>query len=434
MNVPKPGQHPTPDPTPGPTPGRSRGSGTPRVTTVAPSVTEARAHGRIDEDGVVWLATPATPEGERRVGDWQAGSVDEGYAHYARRFADLATEVEVLAARLTTHPEEFSRIRTDATRLRNGLGEAAVLGDTGRLDRRLADILAETDTVDNRMARIREDLVIEAEKLADTSTDWKATGDRLRGITDQWNAAGGDRAAGPELSSRLQTARTTFGDRRSAHFDNLDKQRDAVRRRKEDLVKQAVALQHSTDWSSTSRAYRDLMAEWKAAGRARRRDDDRLWTQFRGAQDVFFGARDADNRRKDKQYADNAEAKQRLLDDYGQRIDPAADLDRARALLRELQDEWDEIGFVPRERIAEFDEKIGELESRVSDYAEARWRRTDPEVEARVGQFQAKVDQLTEDADAAEKAGRTSQAADLRAQAYQWRQWVTAAAEAADDR
>lgn len=433
MNVPKPGPRPGQG-TRGGTGQRATAAATSAAgaptTAVAPSVEDAAAHGRIDGDGAVWLTGT---DGDRKIGEWKAGTVEEGLAHYARRYADLATEVGVLASRLSSHPEEFGRIRSDAGRLRDGLPDAGVLGDVAALDRRLADILAATETVEKRTTEIRGELVAEAERIAETGSEWKADGARLRAVTDQWNAIGGDRAGGKELAGRLRAARGTFAERRTAHFDDLDRQRDSVRRRKEDLVKRAVALQNSTDWNTTARAYRDLMAEWKAAGRAHRADDDRLWSQFRGAQDVFFGARDADNQRKDEQFADNAQIKQQLIDDYDTRIDPAAGLDRARDLLRELQEKWDEVGFVPRDRVREFDDKIGELESRVTEFAEEQWRRTDPEVEARVAQFQAKVDQLSADADAAEKAGRTSKAADLRAQAEQWGEWAKTAAGAAGD-
>ena len=44
------------------------------------------AFGRVDADGTVYVKTA---EGERVVGSWQAGTPDEGLAHFARRFADL---------------------------------------------------------------------------------------------------------------------------------------------------------------------------------------------------------------------------------------------------------------------------------------------------------------------------------------------------------
>ncbi|MEW5538391.1 DUF349 domain-containing protein, partial [Streptomyces cyaneofuscatus] len=45
-------------------------------------------------------------------------------------------------------------------------------------------------------------------------------------------------------------------------------QREDARKAKEKLVTEAEALSGSTDWVTTAARYRDLMTEWKAAGRA----------------------------------------------------------------------------------------------------------------------------------------------------------------------
>ena len=42
-----------------------------------------------------------------------------------------------------------------------------------------------------------------------------------------------------------------------------------------------------TDLAETSRRYRDLMAQWKAAGRAGKGDDEMLWQRFKTAQDAL---------------------------------------------------------------------------------------------------------------------------------------------------
>ena len=55
--------------------------------------------GRVDADGTVYVKTA---DGERVVGSWQAGPPEEGLAHFARRFADLVTEVDLLEARLNS--------------------------------------------------------------------------------------------------------------------------------------------------------------------------------------------------------------------------------------------------------------------------------------------------------------------------------------------
>ena len=278
-------------------------------------------------------------------------------------------------------------------------------------------------------------MATEAEKLAAHSTDWKQAGDRLREIVDEWKTIKGvDRTTDDQLWKRYAAARDSFRKRRGAHFAELDRNRVAVKSVKEGLIARAEALQDSTDWAETSRAYRDLMKEWKAAGRAHRDVDDKLWERFRTAQDKFFEARKANDAKRDEEFEANAVAKQQLLDEYDTKISPADHgLDKARQALHELQEKWEEIGYVPRGRVREFEDKIATVEKRVSDAADAEWRRTDPEAQAKIAQFQAKADQFAKEAEAFEAKGNEKKAAALREQAAQWQQWADTAAAAIEN-
>lgn len=444
----------TPAPKPGPRPGahilpsavpKKTPAAAPAPSTARPASTLAqiKKFGRIDDNGDVYVRTATD---ERLIGSWQAGSVEEGLLHYGHRYDDLATEIELLNVRLASHPAEAATLRAQAEAIADTLGSAAVIGDIALLERQLAGIITDSFTAEEQAKETKaqqraqaiarkEQLVAEAEELAAHSTEWKKAGDRLRDILEEWRTIKGvDRSTDDALWKRYSEARASFNHRRGAHFSELDKTRAAAKRAKEELVERAEALKDSTDWAETARAYRDLLSEWKKAGRAHREADDRLWAQFKAAQDHFFGARDADAREKDEKFEANAAAKDALIAEYTPLIDPATDLEGARLKLRELQDKWEAIGYVPRGRVSEYEDKIAALERTVSDYADAQWRRTDPEAQARVKQFQDKVEELQAQVQAAEASGKTAQAADLRAQAEQWSQWAQAAAEALEQR
>lgn len=153
---------------------------------------------------------------------------------------------------------------------------------------------------------------------------------------------------------------------------------------------------------------------------------------IQGAQDYFFDKRNAVAKERDQEFEANATAKQQLIDEYDAQINPEQGLDGARSKLRELQEKWEEIGFVPRGVVREFEEKIAVLEKRVSAAEESQWRRTDPEAQARADQFSAKVAEFNAQADAAEAKGNSKKAEKLRAQAAQWAEWSRAAHEAVD--
>ncbi|OBF65090.1 DNA repair ATPase [Mycobacterium sp. 852002-51971_SCH5477799-a] len=423
---------PRPGPRPGPRP-------TPRPSTAHPLVlpppSNPHQFGRVDDDGTVWLISSA---GERIVGSWQAGDREAAFAHFGRRFDDLATEVTLMEERLTSGTGDARKIKAHAAELTETLPTAAVLGDVDALAARLSTIVehAEAAVAADRSRREeyratqtarKEALAAEAEELAANATQWKAAGDRFRAILDEWKTISGvDRKVDDGLWKRYSAARETFNRRRGSHFAELDRERSGIRQAKERLCERAESLSDSTDWTATSAEFRKLLTEWKAAGRATREVDDALWRRFKAAQDVFFTARNAVTAEKDAEFRANATAKEALLAE-AEKLD-TSNHEAARAALRTITEKWDAIGKVPRERSAELERRLRAVEKKVRDAGEVGW--SDPQAQARAEQFQARAEQYEQRAQKAAAAGRTREADEARANAEQWRQWAQAAVEA----
>lgn len=446
--TPKPGPGRAPRPSGAPKPGSSPGRPKPQAAkpapgpatqhphpVVVPTVTDPSAWGRVDDDGTAWVKTA---DGERIVGSWQAGNADEGLAHFGRRFDDLATEVGLLEARLAAGADA-RKTKSAANTLAEQLPTAAVIGDIDGLARRLQAISEHSEEVAahakeekernrHEQTERKEALAAEAEQIAAESTQWKAAGDRLREILNEWKTIRGvDRKVDDALWRRYSKAREAFNRRRGAHFAELDRERAAAKARKEELCVRAEELSDSTDWVGTAAVFRELLTEWKGAGRAPREADEALWRQFKSAQDVFFAARNAAASERDAEFERNAADKEELLRTYAAQIDPDTDLDGARTALRHLQERWDSIGKVPRDRIQELESKLRNLEKRVRETADAQWRRSDPEAVARAAQFRERVAQFEEQAAKASAAGKTKDAEKAQQQAEQWREWAEAA-------
>ncbi|HEX2213310.1 MAG TPA: DUF349 domain-containing protein [Mycobacterium sp.] len=424
---PKPAPRPGP-PRPAPRPGR------PTAPVAALSSSDPHRFGRVDPDGTVWLITSS---GERMIGSWQAGDTEAAYAHFGRRFDDLHTEVALLESRLESGTGDARKIKSAAQTLAETLPDAHVLGDVDALAARLTAIVTHADETaqadkarreEHRAAQTarKEALAAEAEELAANATQWKAAGDRLRAILDEWRTITGlDRKTDDALWKRYSAAREQFNRRRGSHFAELDRERAGARQAKEALCERAEELSDSTDWGPTAAAFRDLLSEWKSAGRAAKDVDDALWQRFKAAQDKFFSARNAISAERDAEFRANAEAKEALLAE-AEKID-TSDLDAARAALRTIGDKWDAIGKVPRERGAELERRLRAIEKKVR---EAPSHGVDPEAQARADQFRARAEQYERQAEKAAAAGRDKDAAEARANAEQWRQWADAAAQA----
>ena len=133
------------------------------------------------------------------------------------------------------------------------------------------------------------------------------------------------------------------------------------------------------------------MRDWKAAGPAPKDVDDALWKRFRGAQDAFFGARDAANAALDAEFADNAVVKDALIVE-AEALLPVKDVDAAKKAFRDLADRWDAAGKVPRDRMKELEGRMRTVEQAIRSIEDDTWKRTDPEKSARANDMVAKLE------------------------------------------
>ncbi|MBT2407169.1 MULTISPECIES: DUF349 domain-containing protein [unclassified Streptomyces] len=377
--------------------------------------------GRVDETGTVYVRTA---EGEQVVGSWQAGTPEEALAYFERKYEGLVVEIGLLERRVRTTDLSAKDAQTAIDHLRTQVDEHHAVGDLAALRVRLDKLVA---TVDSRReerkiqkakqtdeARAAKDaLVVEAEGLAQ-SDQWRSAGERLRALVDIWKGLPRlDRKSDDELWHRFSHARSAFSKRRKAHFASLDAQREDARKAKEKLVAEAESLSKSTDWGPTAARYRELMADWKAAGRAQRESEDDLWNRFRGAQDVFFAARSEVFAERDAEQVENLKLKEELADE-AEKLVPVTDLKAARAAFRSLNERWEAIGHVPRDARPKVEGRMQTVERAIQEAEEGEWRRTNPEARARAagltGQLQAAVDKLRGQIDAARASGNNAKA------------------------
>jgi hypothetical protein len=369
--------------------------------------------GRIDDDGTVYLRTA---DGERVIGSWHAGPPEDGIEFYSRRYADLVAEVALLEGRVKSPASDPTSVGTAARKLREVVPSAAAIGDLDALVARLDAVLAavgerqaekakERAAAATAAADSKRALVTEAQKLA-TSDSWRVSGERYRTMVEEWKAIRGvDRRTDAKLWEQFSAARRQFDSRRRAHFAQVDQQRAAAAEQKAKLASEAEKLADSTEWTPTARRFRDLMTEWKAAGRAGRESEDELWKRFKTAQDTFFTRRSAAFAARDSELTANLEAKQALIKE-AESLDASADPDGARKRLRSIHERWEKIGHVPRDAKDPLEDRLAEVERGIRDKTAAgrkvtvtesplviRLRESVGKLEARLGRAQAAGDE-----------------------------------------
>lgn len=402
--VPRPTPRPVPHPAPSAQPAAtgSAAERAPQAPTVIPDeaaqTKAARAFGRVDDDGTVYVTDSA---GERVVGQFPGVTPDEAMSLYIRRFLDLQAKIALFEARLGTAELAPKEIDATLAKIADEVAEPAAVGDLDALRARVdvirgiaasrrAELDAERAAAKESALAARTAIVEAAERLASTDPSkiqWKPAGEELRVLLEQWKTAQRsgprlDRPSEEALWKRFSHARTTFDRERRHFFAELEKQNAGAKASKAALVAEAERLSTSTEWGATAGAYRDLMDRWKSAGRANRKDDDALWARFRRAQDAFFSARDAANAATDAEYGENLVVKEALLAE-AEALLPITDLAHAKTALRALQERWEEAGKVPRGDVQRVEGRMRAVETAIRDAEQAKWTRSNPETRAR---------------------------------------------------
>ena len=386
----------------------------PRAPETATS--DSHRHGRVEADGTVYLVRPS---GEVRVGQWVAGTPEQGLAFYARRYDDLVVEIELLSRRLSEGRGSTEDAMALVARAGAGIENPDFVGDIdalailverlrGAIEERRIAMAAEKAARRLEAEARRTAIVVEAEALAD-SQQWKPAGERFSALVEEWKGIPrGDRGAEQALWKRFSAARNGFERRRKAHFAQVDAERKEAVSAKEAIIAEAERLSTSTDWIATAKAFRSLVDRWKAAPRAARHVEDRLWTRFKSAQDAFFDARTTAAAQAEAALAPHIEAKTALVIE-AEALLPISDAKTAKASLRSIQSRWDAIGDLPRADRDRLEGRLRKVEDAVRALEAERWRKDNPEARARaeatVAQFQASVDKLSKELTAAQASG-----------------------------
>ena len=435
----------TPQPTPRPRP----------IPRPAPQVTKpvqaplddaaaarAAAWGRVDTEGNVWLRGD---DGERIVGQYAAGgSAEDALALYVRRYLELASQIGLLESRIDhINPDEAS---SSLKALEDQLVEPAAVGDIQELRNRTValrekivsrkkEVTKEREAARATAIAERTALIERAEEIANAdpaNIPWRNARQELSQIFDQWknaqrNGVRIDRRTEEALWQRFSKARSHFDRVRREYFATIESERTDVIAKKTALIARAEALQDSTEWNITSAEFRDLMEEWRHAGRTTRKDDDRLWARFRAAQQKFFDARSEYFSSRDEQFNANLQAKLELVAE-AEKILPIKDLEAARSALHSIQDRWESIGMVPRNDIGRTEGRLREIEDAIRDAEAEKWRRTDPQKQQRSSgmaeQLEQLIAELVEEIAEAEAAGNTKKVTELNASLEARKAWL----------
>lgn len=406
------------------------------------ALNEQTTWGRVDETGTVYVTDGGQ---ERVVGQYPDGSAEEALAYFARKFDELEGQVRLLEQRARGGAPAQDVAKAVAT-LTTTLVDASAVGDLEALRTRVAALggtvekLTEEQQAEARAAvdaaiAERTAIVVEAEALAakdPQSIQWKQVTASMDALFARWkehqqNGPRLPKKDGDELWKRFRAARGTLDSHRRAFFAALDAEHKGAKAAKQALIAKAEAL--AGQGTAGIPAYRRLLDEWKAAGRAGKKVDDALWASFKAAGDVLYAAKAEVDARENEEFAGNLEQKLALLTE-AEALLTATDRVVARNTLTNIQRRWDAIGKVPRDQVRVVEDRLRKVETAVKTLEEAHWQKSDPEKKARseglAAQLHDAIAGLEADLAAAKKAGDASAVAELTEALEARRAWLAA--------
>ena len=173
------------------------------------------------------------------------------------------------------------------------------------------------------------------EKVIKTQNDWKSIGQAPRKEND-------------EVWKEFRAACDVFFEAKKAFYKVIEGKQKEVVEKKRKLIDQAKSIQESTDWKATSEKLIRLQKEWKNSGNSGQRFENKLWSEFRAACDVFFNAREESLKEQQSALIANVELKKQVIEKLAN-IELSGDKKADLIILKEINEEFKAIGNVPNE-------------------------------------------------------------------------------------
>ncbi|HOY82096.1 MAG TPA: DUF349 domain-containing protein [Rhodoglobus sp.] len=403
---------------------------------------ETAPWGRVDETGTVYVREAA---GERVVGQYPDGTPEEALAYFERKFTELAGQVTLLEQRVKRGAPAADVAKTVKT-LGASIAGANAVGNLAALQARieaLGGTVSELTEKQSEEAKAlvaealaeREALVVEAETLAaqdPAKAQWKQVTATLDDIFARWQKHQADgprlpKAESNELWKRFRAARATIDGHRKAFFAELDSVHKDARATKQALVEKAEAL--ISKGADGIPAYRALLDDWKAAGRAGKKFDDALWAKFKDAGDALYSAKSEIDAKDSVEFEANLALKLELLAE-AEPLVTETDRVKAKEALLSIQKRWDKIGKVPREQVKVVEDRLRKVEAAVRKLDEDHWQRNNPERQQReegfLGQLTEAIAKLERELEAAKAGGDKKKIAEAQEALDARRAWLGA--------
>lgn len=181
---------------------------------------------------------------------------------------------------------------------------------------------------------------------------WKKKTDEVIQFQKDWKSIGfASKKENEEVWQEFRGICDLFFDKKHQFYEKRKEEQVANKAKKESLIEKAKKLQDSENWRETTDALIQLQKEWKSIGTAAQRDEQSLWSSFRGACDAFFKRKEANFANMGAIQVENLRLKQELIKEI-ETFEISGNRNQDLEQLREFSNRWRDIGYIPKKDLS----------------------------------------------------------------------------------
>jgi len=212
----------------------------------------------------------------------------------------------------------------------------------------------------------KKELLEKAQALALFQTqrikDWMEQSEAANELMEAWKKTGHvPMAVRDQIWNEFREARNAFFTNKNNFFKAMHTERNANLKAKEELcVKAEHIAANPIDWNKQTDELKKMQEAWKKIGQAPEKINDAVWKRFRTACDSFFAKKSERYASQLTEQTENLAAKDALIQKL-EGLNTAENSENIFQELKQIQTDWNAIGFVPVAQKEPINKKYNDL-------------------------------------------------------------------------
>ncbi len=251
----------------------------------------------------------------------------------------------------------------------------------------------------------------------ETLKGWQSSTDKMNELLKLWKTIGrAPKSKNDEVWATFKGYLDSFFISKREYLNELKEQQVNNYNLKLELCTKAEAVNQTNDWGKSTKELIRLQKEWKNIGPVPRKYSDKIWKRFRSICDDFFNRKSEHFKGLHAVEDDNLKKKKDLIKSISE-YKIVKDKDANLAALKEFQNTWMKVGFVPfkeKEKVqtqyrAVIDELLAKMDINKSDLSAKEFKdkvdllKSSPDADQRITKermfISGKIRKIKEDLD-----------------------------------